>query len=100
MSTSTDNCRRHFRDRHLGEWIQACDKMGVKITAKTVIHAVNAWRHPSTSLDSRVEADDVELVFTKEGFVDSLVEWIVSDDQVHDSQLVFSFIELKGISSL
>ena len=58
----------------------ACDKAGVKITAKGATVRVEAWRHRQ-AVGSSEESEAVRN-FGREVFIDAIVEWIVADNQV------------------
>ena len=60
--------------------MSACDKAGVKITAKEATARVEAWRRRQTG--GSVEESERPRNFSREAFVDAIVEWIVADDQV------------------
>lgn len=68
-------------DAHIADWVQGCDKYNIKITAKAALSRVAEFRAMQTA--QPVQADGIPRIpFSKEGFLDALVEWIVSDDQV------------------
>lgn len=81
-TAGTDNPRRHFRDQHLDLWVESCDKMGITITAKSAIAQVEAWRRRQQGEAEAMPTETRHSQFSRELFVDYLVEWIVSDDQV------------------
>ena len=61
--------------------MQGCDKLGIKIIAKAALPRVAEFRAAQAARPA--QADEAPRVpFLKEGFLDALVEWIVSDDQV------------------
>ena len=64
-------------------------ELGITIDAREAMQAVNAYRElkdqqPRTALGP----DEVREEFSHEAFVNALVEWIVSDDQVGLSLLL------------
>lgn len=82
--TSTSVRRSHLRDAHPDTWIAGCDKLGIDITAKSAQPAVRDYRrrhHQASPADS-ASPDDLRKHFTREAFVDAIVDFIVSDDQV------------------
>lgn len=84
-STSTSSIRDHFAADHIDEWVAGCDKLNIKITAKTVQGAVaNSRRERGEGQgNTGVSAEDARRPsFTHEVFIDAIVEWIVADDQV------------------
>lgn len=83
-STSTSSIRDHFAADHIDEWVAGCDKLNIKITAKTVQSVVADSRHERGKGQGKgVPAEDTKRpTFTHEAFVDAIVEWIVADDQV------------------
>ncbi|SJL00252.1 uncharacterized protein ARMOST_03564 [Armillaria ostoyae] len=84
-TTSTSNWRRHLLTKHLGLWVEACDRLKVKITADNAEGPVAAYRE-SKGQDSRQNSgfpDGIDEVpgFSLEAFIDALVAFIVSNDQ-------------------
>lgn len=80
--TSTTNIREHFCKAHMADWVSACDKAGIEISGKTALQAVAEFRaNPQTGQNLRGEGNK-RLPFSDEAFVNALVDWIVSDDQV------------------
>ncbi|EKM48478.1 uncharacterized protein PHACADRAFT_108878, partial [Phanerochaete carnosa HHB-10118-sp] len=63
-------------DAHLNEWVEACDKAQVKITAKCATAQVEAWRRCQHGQPDVAQADNSRPQFTKELFVDHITEWI------------------------
>jgi hypothetical protein len=85
--TGTGVLRRHLYEYHLSEWVKGCDQLGIQITAKGAMPAVNAFR------GLRVEPEETaRKPFSNEAFVDAIVEFIVGDDQVSGerSSLLFN----------
>jgi hypothetical protein len=78
QTTSTSVLRRHLFESHLDLWIAACDNMKIKITAKEALPVIEAYRQEPQK--TQLEAARPE--FSKEAFLDALVEFIVADDQV------------------
>jgi hypothetical protein len=80
--TATGTLRRHLIDRHLREWVSGCDQLGIEITAKSAQVPVHEYRHgnPPASVSNDRKP------YSKEAFMDAIVAFIVSDDQVCDLQ--------------
>ena len=96
-STGTSSIRRHLYDLHLSEWISICDQYNIPITGKTARDRVNDYRlaqRTQASVDQGAFSplDSERREFSKEVFVEALVEWIVADDQVRFSILITSLI--------
>ena len=61
-------------------WVSICDKKGIKITASSVAKCVAAYREECGQIP---ETDNTtHQKFSKEAFIDAIVEWMVADDQV------------------
>ena len=74
---------------HLAEWVDSCADLGIIIDAREAMQAVNAYRElkgqqPQPAMDS----GGVREEFSHEAFVNAVVEWIVSDDQVSSELLL------------
>ncbi|KAK0465890.1 uncharacterized protein EV420DRAFT_799505 [Desarmillaria tabescens] len=85
-TTSTSNWRRHLLMKHLGLWVEACDRLKVKITADKAEGPVAAYRE-SKGQDPKQNSSlpsgfDEVPGFSLEAFIDALVAFIVSNDQV------------------
>ncbi len=85
-TTSMSNWRRHLLTKHLGLWVEVCDRLKVKITADNAEGPVAAYRE-SKGQGSRQNSalpDGIDEVpgFSLEAFIDALVAFIVSNDQV------------------
>ncbi len=85
MKTSTDILQHHLLDFHVTAWLMKCDQLGIEIHTqqKAYWDAVNNFqikqgKHPSSS------GGAVQHLFLKESFIDTLISWIVADDQVHN----------------
>lgn len=89
-NTSTTVRRNHLCEFHPSAWIAACDKLGIDITAKSAQNTVRDYRkqHSQASLASAADPEDLRKRFTPEAFVDAIVDFIVSDDQVKSSYCV------------
>jgi hypothetical protein len=88
QTTSTSVLRRHLFESHLDLWIAACDDMKIRITAKEALPVIEAYRQEPQQ--TQLEAARPE--FSKEAFLDALVEFIVADDQVSLILSIFSLL--------
>jgi hypothetical protein len=82
MKTSTTVRRSHLCELHSGDWIAACDRLGIDITAKGAQNTVRNYRKQHNQASSAADPEDLRRPFAPEAFVDAIVEFIVSDDQV------------------
>ena len=88
-NTSTTVRRNHLYKSHLSAWIAACDKLGIDITAKSAQNTIwNYWKQHN-QVSSADNPEDLWKHFTPEAFVDAIVNFIVSDDQVMSFCCVF-----------
>jgi hypothetical protein len=78
MMTSTSNLRKHLYSEHIEEWVTGCDDLKIKITAEAALPAVCKFR--AEPEPTSLEAEHQE--YTKEAFVEAILEFIVGDDQV------------------
>ena len=76
--TSTSNLRKHLYSDHIEEWVTACDDLKIKIIAKAALPAVHKF-HDEPGV-TPLESERQE--YTKEAFVEAILEFIVGDDQV------------------
>lgn len=87
-TTSTDARRKHLCKSHGDTWVQACRQMGIAITAKSAIPTVEAYlrHHPNAGTDTFFTtpppSSGARPEFSQEAFVDAIMVFIVSDDQV------------------
>ena len=78
--TGTTSLHKHLANAHIKTWVLICNKQGIKITAGSVSKQVAAY---CAEHSKNVEPNGTTWQkFSKEGFVDVIVEWIVADDQV------------------
>ncbi|KAF8970639.1 hypothetical protein BDZ97DRAFT_1652336, partial [Flammula alnicola] len=82
MKTSTTVRRAHLCESHPNAWIAACDKLGIDITAKSAQNTVRDYRKRHNQASSARDPEDLRKHFTPEAFVDAIVDFIISDDQV------------------
>ena len=66
---------------HIDMWLSICNQKGIKDTEKSVARKVEAY---CTSHGELVEQDSEATwqQYSKEAFVDAVLEWIVTDNQV------------------
>jgi len=78
VSTSTTVMRKHLYSVHLDEWVTTCDQLHIRITSKAAAeHVRNFRKEPApTSLESE------RPEYSKEAFIDAIVDFVVGDDQV------------------
>jgi hypothetical protein len=87
-TTGTTILRSHLANEHIENWVRTCDKFEISITAQVAQKAVNAYRQrhgqPQESTDHDGSEGPVPRVreYSRQAFVDAIVEWIVADDQV------------------
>jgi hypothetical protein len=74
-NTGVSNLRKHLYMQHLEEWVGLCRDLGIPITAKAALEAIEDAHG--------VEREEPEhLKYSGEAFLDSLAELIVGDDLV------------------
>lgn len=85
-TTGTTVLRNHLANDHIENWVETCDKFKISITAQVAQKAVNAYqqRRGQPQESANFSAGPVPHVreYSREAFVDAIVEWIVADDQV------------------
>lgn len=70
-------------DNHLAEWVDSCDELKIPITAKGAEEAAARHRQRRDHTPPPAsQPDEGRAKFSHEAFVNAIVEWIVSDDQV------------------
>jgi hypothetical protein len=87
MKTATGPLRRHLFENHIDAWVDACDKMGIKIKAKEAQVPVQEYRQERPS-----QSESDRKPYSKEAFVDAIVEFIVGDDQVWHCSFAFMYL--------
>lgn len=78
MTTSTGTLRKHLAGEHIEKWVTGCDNLGIKITAEGVMPAVRKFRAQPEPTSLEGERQE----YTKEAFVEAILEFIVGDDLV------------------
>jgi hypothetical protein len=79
VTTSTSNLRKHLFTDHIGKWTASCENLNIPITTPAAIEAIRKFRKEpaTTSLESE------RPQYSKEAFIEALVDFVVGDDQVH-----------------
>lgn len=89
--TATGTLRTHLCKRHGSDWVSGCEqhKIPIKSTSELVRRVVQQF-HGTTGTGPSARP---RKPFSKEAFVDAIVEFIVADDQVHhlDSDILCCF---------
>ena len=79
VTSSTSSIRKHLYNEHIGEWVSSCDNLNISITAAGAKAAARRYHNlPEDDTPSDIERPQ----YSKEAFVDALVEFIIGDDQV------------------
>jgi hypothetical protein len=78
LTTGTGTLRRHLFENHIDAWVTACDNLKIEITAQEAQAAIEKYR----KLPPKTTLEDLRPEYSKDAFVDALVEFIVADDQV------------------
>ncbi|KAN0124669.1 hypothetical protein V8E53_015705 [Lactarius tabidus] len=82
--TGSSNLREHLVDSHRNEWVKKCLERGLTIRGRDGLAAKAAYeaeQHGGYLTSPPELSSDDRPQFGREAFVDSLVEWIVADDQ-------------------
>jgi hypothetical protein len=82
--SSTGTLRNHLCSEHIDDWVSSCDSMGIPLKAKGIKTAVDNYRQSQ----GQTTSDGMQKPrrqFSKEAFVDSIIEFIIADDQVSDA---------------
>jgi len=90
LVTGTTNLRKHLYNEHLEQWVTTCDDLKIEITAQAAIPAVKQFRQEP--VDTPLESERPE--YSKEAFVEAILEFIVGDDQVSAYFLISSKINV------
>ncbi|OBZ73258.1 hypothetical protein A0H81_06727 [Grifola frondosa] len=97
-NTSTGTLRHHLAERHLDEWLTACDSLDLTIRAKEVQPRIAEYRRRHGAQPSDT-SEKQRMPFSQEMFVDAIVEFIIADDQslnvVESPQLRAIFLLLR-----
>ena len=69
-------------DCHADSWIGGCDKLGIEITAKVAQSTIRLYRHRRGQA-FKESNPSARTPYSPEAFVDAIVDFIISDDQVN-----------------
>jgi hypothetical protein len=87
--TATGPLRKHLFETHLDAWISGCDELSIKILAKEAQPAVEGYRRQKGQTYTSPESDSTKRKpYSKEAFVDAIIEFIAGDDQVRSVTLL------------
>ena len=86
-TSSSTTLRKHLAHDHIHQWLSICNQKGIKVTAKLVAWEIDEY-HTSHGESVEHGSEATRQKFLKEGFIDAVVEWIVSDDQVSQSVIL------------
>ncbi|KAK0477710.1 hypothetical protein EDD18DRAFT_1114615 [Armillaria luteobubalina] len=84
IKTGTTGLRYHLIKDHLRLWVAACDKMGVSVKGAG-IRAAERFRHKNSTAEFKEGPLPIDFAvpdYSHDAFVDAIVEWIITDDQV------------------
>jgi hypothetical protein len=82
LKTATSTLRKHLAVEHPNDWISTCDKEHIEIKAYGVQEFIAKYRQEKGEQPPDAEGRPRQP-YSREGFVDAIVEWIVTDDQVN-----------------
>ena len=87
----TSSMRKHLAHEHINMWLLICDQRGIKIVAATVRRQVEAYcTAHGQSLPKDSDSGGTCWKYSKEGFVDTITEWITKYDQLFHLLIVGS----------
>ena len=81
-STSMGTLQTHLAAVHLHEWVAACNKEKIKISAKSVQEFVMEYQNNNGEEGPSKMGERKRKPYSRKGFVNAIVEFIVTDDQV------------------
>jgi len=74
---------KHLVDAHCDAWILGCDELHIKISAKEAQTAIVEYRKRKGQTYTSPNSGSTERkLYSKEAFVNAIVEFIAGDDQV------------------
>jgi len=88
-SSSTGTLHTHLCSEHIDDWVSSCDSANITIKAKKSQAAIDEYRKSRGQPTSG--SNTLPKYFSKEAFVDAIVEFIIADDQV-SSFIVLIFL--------
>jgi hypothetical protein len=68
------------------EWVKRCDEKGIKINGEEACAAVADYRRECGESIEVAQSSQARQSFTSENFTKALVRFVVSDDQVSETQ--------------
>ena len=78
--------RKHLYTDHVEQWSLSCKEMKILITAKDALEAIRQFNNqPPLASSNLNECSE----YSKEGFIEAIVEFIVGDDQVYIYLLIY-----------
>ena len=80
LGTGSSNLRNHLITNHLEEWVSSCDDLNIEISACSALPAISKYHNEPVNTSTPLESECQK--YSKEAFVDALVEFIVGDDQL------------------
>ena len=78
QTTSTSSLRKHLFTEHIEQWSNSCKDLKISITAKGALEAIRKFNNQPLQASSE---SDERPEYSKEAFIDAIVEFIVGDDQ-------------------
>jgi hypothetical protein len=78
---------------HLDSWVLACDNSKIEITTKDALQAIETHRQQP----QKTQLEATRQQFSKDTFLDTLVEFIVADDQVSLYLIVYLFTDFSTV---
>ena len=92
LTTSVSVLRKHlYNKNHIEKWVTTCDELKIPITAKSAEEPVRLFRKEPAP--SSLESE--RPTYSKEAFVDAIVEFVVGDDQVCNELFFFAKYLIK-----
>jgi hypothetical protein len=70
--------RKHLFTDHIAKWITSCEDLNISITAAAAVEAIRKFRKEPAATSLETERPQ----YSKEAFIDALVDFIAADDQV------------------
>lgn len=78
LTTGISNLCKHLFSVHIDQWVTCCDDFKISITAKDALAAVHKFQDEPP--DTSIESEHPE--YSKEGFIEALLEFVIGDDLV------------------
>lgn len=99
VGTSTYGLRKHLCNNHLDEWAKQCKEKKLVIGGEEARAIVaDYWRQRGEMVDgaNSSQSNQARLSFTAENFIQAILKFVVSDDQVHiilQTQIYYQLIK-------